>query len=181
MLIEMIFEKLIVANVILAFLDHPKRKTFFVGQTRQPPQSATPFQNLCIRPCQLLVDTPFIDFRYITKDTDRSIVFLVSSGIFFKNQFYISIVQLLWKSTCFNSAIKIRLKNLEKISELFLIILVGTSSLLVTFEASKTRISLQISSIVTSLKEKQSEEFLASLILRTLVWWEKFSIALTLS
>ena len=41
-------------------------------------------------------------------------------------------------------------------------------------EASKARISLQISSIVTNLKEKQSEEFLASLILRTLAWWEKF-------
>ena len=41
-------------------------------------------------------------------------------------------------------------------------------------EASKARISLQISSIVTNLKEKQSEEFLASLILRTLAWCEKF-------
>ena len=39
-------------------------------------------------------------------------------------------------------------------SELFLIILVGMSSLSVGFEASKERISLQISSIVTNLKEK---------------------------
>ena len=44
-------------------------------------------------------------------------------------------------------------------------------------EASKARISLQISSIVTNLKEKQSEEFFGSLILRTLAWWEKFSVA----
>ena len=38
-------------------------------------------------------------------------------------------------------------------------------------------ISLQISSIVTNLKEKQSEESLGSLILRTLAWWEKVLIA----
>ena len=63
-------------------------------------------------------------------------------------------------------------------SELFLIIVVGMSLLWVAFEASKARISLQISSVVTNLKEKQSEEFLASLILRTLAWWENFSIAL---
>ena len=37
--------------------------------------------------------------------------------------------------------------------------------------------SFQISFIVTNLKEKQSESF-ASLILRTLALWEKFSIAL---
>ena len=42
------------------------------------------------------------------------------------------------------------------------------SSLLVAFKASKARISLQISSIITNLKKKQSEEFLASLILTTL-------------
>ena len=52
------------------------------------------------------------------------------------------------------------------------------SSLSVGFEASKERISLQISSIVTNLKEKQSEEFLASLILKRLTRWEKFSITL---
>ena len=63
-------------------------------------------------------------------------------------------------------------------SELFLTILVGMSSLWVAFEASKARISLHISSVVTNLKEKQSEDFVASLILRTLSWWEKFSIAL---
>ena len=63
-------------------------------------------------------------------------------------------------------------------SELFLVILVGMSSLSVGFEASKERISLQISSIVTNLKEKQSEEFLVSLILRRLTRWEKFSITL---
>ena len=56
--------------------------------------------------------------------------------------------------------------------------LVGLSSLQVAFEAYKVRISLQISSTVTNLKEKQSEEFLAFLILRILAWWEKFSIAL---
>ena len=36
------------------------------------------------------------------------------------------------------------------------------SSLWVVIEASKARVSLQISSIVTNLKEKQSEKFLAS-------------------
>ena len=56
--------------------------------------------------------------------------------------------------------------------------MVGMLSLCAAFEASKARISLQISSIVTNLKEKQSEEFLASLILRTLASWEKISIAL---
>ena len=50
--------------------------------------------------------------------------------------------------------LKFAWKNLEKMSELFLIILVGMSSLSVGFEASKERISLQISSIVTNLKEK---------------------------
>ena len=43
----------------------------------------------------------------------------------------------------------------------------GMSSLWVASEASKAGISLQISSIVTNLKEKQSKEILASLILRT--------------
>ena len=56
--------------------------------------------------------------------------------------------------------------------------LVGLSSLQVAFEAYKVRISLQISSTVTNLREKQSEEFLAFLILRILAWWEKFPIAL---
>ena len=42
------------------------------------------------------------------------------------------------------------------------------SSLLVAFEASKASISLQISSTVINLKEKQSEGSLASLILQTL-------------
>ena len=39
------------------------------------------------------------------------------------------------------------------------------SSLWVTFEAFKASISLQKTSIVTNLKEKQSEESLVSLIL----------------
>ena len=52
--------------------------------------------------------------------------------------------------------------------ELFMINLVGLSSLQVAFEAYKVRISLQISSTVTNLREKQSEEFLAFLILRIL-------------
>ena len=67
-------------------------------------------------------------------------------------------------------------KNLEKMSELYLIILVGMSLLWVAFQASNANISLQISSVVTNLKEKQSEESLASLIFRMLAWWEKFSI-----
>ena len=56
--------------------------------------------------------------------------------------------------------LKFASKSLEKMSELFLTILVGISSLRVAFEASKAHISLQISSVVTNLKEKQSEEFL---------------------
>ena len=68
-------------------------------------------------------------------------------------------------------------KNLEKMSDLFLIILVGMLSFWLAFEASKASVFLQISSIVTNLKKKQSEESLASLILRTLTWSEKFSIA----
>ena len=64
-------------------------------------------------------------------------------------------------------------------SELFLITLVGMSLPWLAFEKSKARISLQIYFIVTNLKEKHSEEFLASLILRTLAWWEKSSIALS--
>ena len=40
------------------------------------------------------------------------------------------------------------------------------TSLWVAFEASKASISLQIYSIVTNLKRKQSEESLASLILK---------------
>ena len=62
-------------------------------------------------------------------------------------------------------------------SELFLIILVGMLSFCLAFEASKASVFLQISSIVSNLKEKQSEGSLASLILRTLIWLEKFSIA----
>ena len=68
-------------------------------------------------------------------------------------------------------------KNLEKILELFLIILVGVSSILAAFEASRASISLQISTIVTTFMEIQSEESLASLFLRTLAWWGTFSIA----
>ena len=72
-------------------------------------------------------------------------------------------------------------KNLEKMLELFiLIILVGMSLLWVAFEASKASISLQTSSIVTNVKEKQSEESLASLILKTLGRWKKFPIAFTM-
>ena len=51
MLIEIFCQKLIVSNVILAFLDHLKPKAFFVGQPWWPTLSTTPFQNLWIRPC----------------------------------------------------------------------------------------------------------------------------------
>ena len=57
-----------------------------------------------------------------------------------------------------------------------MIISIGTSSLWVDFEASKASISLQISSVVTNLKGKKSEESLTSLILRTHAW-EKVLIA----
>ena len=45
-------------------------------------------------------------------------------------------------------------------SALFLIVLVGMSSFWLTFEASQASISLQISYIVTHLKENQLEGFL---------------------
>ena len=51
MLIEMFRQKLVVSNVIWAFLDHLKLKIFFVSQSWWPTLSATPFQNLWIRPC----------------------------------------------------------------------------------------------------------------------------------
>ena len=51
MLIEMFRQKLVVSNVILTFLDHLKLKIFFVSQSWWPTLSATPFQNLWIRPC----------------------------------------------------------------------------------------------------------------------------------
>ena len=50
MLIEIFCKKPIVSNVILAFLDHLKPKTFFVGQPWSPTYSAIPFQNLWIHP-----------------------------------------------------------------------------------------------------------------------------------
>ena len=43
MLIEIFCQKVIVSNVILAFLDHLKPKIFFVGQLWWPTWSATPF------------------------------------------------------------------------------------------------------------------------------------------
>ena len=45
-------------------------------------------------------------------------------------------------------------------------------------EESGASISLQISSIVTNFKNKQSKEFLACLILKTLACWEKLSAIL---
>ena len=53
MLIEIFCQKLIVSNVILAFLDHLKPKIFFFGQPWCPTQSTTLFQNLWMRPCKL--------------------------------------------------------------------------------------------------------------------------------
>ena len=49
MLIEIFCQKLIVSNVILAFLDILKPNIFFVGQLWWPKYSANPFQNLWIR------------------------------------------------------------------------------------------------------------------------------------
>ena len=116
----------------------------------------------------MLVDISFINFRYIWKGTDRSTVFLVSLEIFFKNWFYISIFQLLWKSTYFNSVIRICLiksrKNIAIIFNNF------GWKVITFFITSKARISLN--KYLNNLKVKQSEEFLASLILRTLAWWE---------
>ena len=48
----------------------------------------------------------------------------------------------------FVAPLKFGWKNLGKISELFLIILVGMSSLWVAYETSKASISQQISSVV---------------------------------
>ena len=50
-LIEIFCQKLIVFNIILVFLDYLKPKNFFVGPPWWPTYSATPFQNLWIRPC----------------------------------------------------------------------------------------------------------------------------------
>ena len=47
--------------------------------------------------------------------------------------------------------IQVRLKNLEIMPKLFLIISVGKSSLWVVFEVSKASISLQIFSVVSSI------------------------------
>ena len=49
-LIEIFRLKYKVSNVILAFLDHLKPKTFFVGQPWWPTSSAPSFQNFWIRP-----------------------------------------------------------------------------------------------------------------------------------
>ena len=51
MLIEILCQKLIISNVTLAFLDHLKPKIFFVSQPWWSTQSAIPFQNLWIHPC----------------------------------------------------------------------------------------------------------------------------------
>ena len=51
-LLEIFCLKLIVFNVILAFLDHLKPKIFFVDRTWWPSMSAPPFQNLWILPCK---------------------------------------------------------------------------------------------------------------------------------
>ena len=50
MLMEIFCQKLIVSNVILAFLDHLKPQIFFAGQPWWLTYSATPFQNLWICP-----------------------------------------------------------------------------------------------------------------------------------
>ena len=50
MLIEIFRQKLIVSDVILAFLDHLKPKIFPVGRPWWPTLSATSFQNLWIPP-----------------------------------------------------------------------------------------------------------------------------------
>ena len=50
MLIEIFCRKLIVCNIILAFLDHLTPKVFFAGQPWRPIQNTISFQNLWIRP-----------------------------------------------------------------------------------------------------------------------------------
>ena len=50
MMIEMFNQKLMVSNIIWAFIDHLKPKLFFVRQPWWPTYTATPFQNLSIRP-----------------------------------------------------------------------------------------------------------------------------------
>ena len=62
--------------------------------------------------------------------------------------------------------LKFHWKNLEKMSQLVLIILVEITSSWLPFEVSQAIISIKISSMVTSLREKQPEEFVACLILR---------------
>ena len=63
MLIKILSQKLIVSNVILTFLDHLKPKIFFVDQPWWPSYSATPFQNLWIRPRKLC---HIVDFKNMT-------------------------------------------------------------------------------------------------------------------
>ena len=50
MLIEIFCQKLIVSNVILAFLDHLKPNIFFVGKPWWPTESVSLFSNVWIRP-----------------------------------------------------------------------------------------------------------------------------------
>ena len=65
MLIEILCQKLIVSNVILAFLDHLKPKIFFVGQPWWPTKSATSFENLWIRRWAILFSKNLVHIKYI--------------------------------------------------------------------------------------------------------------------
>ena len=51
MLIEIFCQRLIVSNVIVAFVDHLKPKIFSIGNPWSLIQSTTTFVNLWIRPC----------------------------------------------------------------------------------------------------------------------------------
>ena len=51
MLIEVILQKRIVSNFILALLEHMKPRIFFVSQPWWLVEGATHFQNLWIHPC----------------------------------------------------------------------------------------------------------------------------------
>ena len=78
-LIEIFCQKLLVFSVILAFLNHLKPKSFFVGQPWWPTQSALPFQNLWIRACMFSIFNSFVFFFQ-----SRKISYIFNYVFFFK-------------------------------------------------------------------------------------------------
>ena len=131
----------------------------------------------------LLAGKPFINSRYVGNNTDWSLALLVNSEIFFKKTGFTSayfscsgkvlasivLLKFAWKKKSqISRQIDLFLASFRKLLFSWFFMLVGMSSLWVAFETSKVSVSLQIPSLVTNLKEKQSEEFFACSILKTL-------------